>query len=280
MDTAEGLFECRAVGIFRKEGKKPLVGDRVKIEVLSKEEKTGSLVELLPRKNSLLRPSVANVDQVVMVFAAAKPDPNLNLLDRFLVMMEAQHLPVLLVFNKADLAEAEQLCKLRQIYETTGYPLSFISAANGDGVAQLEKLLADRTTVLAGPSGVGKSTLMNRIYPKAQMQTGSISERIDRGKHTTRHSELFRLKEGTYLMDTPGFSSLYLKELTPETVKDYFVEFEPYEPQCRFQGCIHMNEPDCGVKAALMAARISPNRYDNYRKLYEEVKKENEKKYR
>lgn len=280
VDTKAGLFECRAVGIFRKEGKKPLVGDLVEIEVLSEEEMTGSLVHILPRKNVLLRPSVANVDQVVMVFAAAKPEPNLNLLDRFLVMMEANRVPVILVFNKKDQAEDERILDLKRIYESTGYPLYFISAKDGVGISSVKALLTDQTTVLAGPSGVGKSTLINKIYPDANMQTGSISEKIDRGKHTTRHSELFCLAQNTYIMDTPGFSSLYLEELPAEKVKEYFVEFAEYEPQCRFQGCMHINEPDCGVKDALTKSMICPERYENYRKLYEEVKKMNEKKYR
>ena len=203
------VYECRAKGIFRNRGIKPLVGDDVEISVLDEEKATGNLDEILPRKNRLIRPAVSNVDQAVVVFAITDPMPNLNLLDRFLVMMERQEVPVSICFNKIDLVDAAEQEKLRAIYEPAGYPVHFISTYEKSGLEEFHRLIIGKTTVLAGPSGVGKSSITNFIQPEAQMETGGISEKIRRGKHTTRHSELFFVEEGTYMMDTPGFSSLY-----------------------------------------------------------------------
>ena len=204
------VYECRAKGIFRNRGIKPLVGDDVEISVLDEEKATGNLDEILPRKNRLIRPAVSNVDQAVVVFAITDPMPNLNLLDRFLVMMERQEVPVSICFNKIDLVDAAEQEKLRAIYEPAGYPVHFISTYEKSGLEEFHRLIIGKTTVLAGPSGVGKSSITNFIQPEAQMETGGISEKIRRGKHTTRHSELFFVEESTYMMDTPGFSSLYI----------------------------------------------------------------------
>ena len=266
------VYECRAKGIFRNRGIKPLVGDDVEISVLDEEKATGNLDEILPRKNRLIRPAVSNVDQAVVVFAITDPMPNLNLLDRFLVMMERQEVPVSICFNKIDLVDAAEQEKLRAIYEPAGYPVHFISTYEKSGLEEFHRLIIGKTTVLAGPSGVGKSSITNFIQPEAQMETGGISEKIRRGKHTTRHSELFFVEEGTYMMDTPGFSSLYIEDLEPEALKDFFPEFEPYEDECRFLGCVHIGERECGVKTAVQEQKIGQSRYDNYRLMYQELK--------
>ena len=272
-----GVYECKAKGIFRNEGIKPLVGDDVKIEVLDETNKKGNIVEILPRKNSLIRPSVANVDQALVIFAAAKPTPNLNLLDRFLISMEMNDVECLICFNKTDVAKDEFIDELNNTYSGCGYKVLFTSTINGEGIDELKDILKGKTTVLAGPSGVGKSSLTNIIIPEANMQTGVISQKIERGKHTTRHSELFNIGQDTYIFDTPGFSSLYVDELDYDEVRYYFKEFYDLNDKCRFQGCIHINEPDCAVKDALSLGEISNSRYENYKLIYEELK--NKKKY-
>ena len=270
--AGSGLYECKAKGIFRKEKMKPLVGDVVEIDVLDETEKKGNIVHLLPRQNELIRPAVSNIDQALVVFAVTKPKPHFNLLDRFLIMMETKNIPVILCFNKKDLAEDEGIRALREIYETCGYEIVFTSARNEENVDVVRSLLRGKTTAIAGPSGVGKSSLINALQPQAKMETGSISEKIERGRHTTRHSELIWMEEDTYIMDTPGFSSLYTNEFEKEELKYYFREFAPYEGKCKFHGCDHVHEPECAVKAALNAGRIHPIRYQNYLEMYQELK--------
>lgn len=267
-----GIFECKAKGIFRKEKIKPLVGDNVEMEPISLEEKTGNIVRILKRNNELIRPAVANVDQALVIFAADKPKPNFNLLDRFLVMMEQRQVKTVICFNKQDLAENEDLLRLEGIYGGCGYEILFVSAKKEQGIGELLQVLNQKTTTVAGPSGVGKSSIINLLQPKAQMETGDISGKIERGKHTTRHSQLIRIQEQTYIMDTPGFSSIYLTGIEQQDLPSYFREFGKYEPYCRFQGCSHIHEPDCGVKQALEEGAISPVRYENYVMLYEELK--------
>ncbi len=266
------VYECKAKGIFRKEKLKPLVGDNVEIKILDKEKKIGTIEAVLERKNQLVRPAVSNVDQALVIFAAAKPEPNLNLLDRFLITMEKQKIETIVCFNKMDEASEEVKNKLEEIYRGCGYHVLFASVLLNKGVGEIRNLLMDKTTVLAGPSGVGKSSLINLLQPEANMETGCISEKIQRGKHTTRHSELFCINGTSYIMDTPGFSSLYIDNMEKEELKEYFSEFHDYEDQCRFTGCVHINEPDCGVKKALEEKKISTVRYDNYVLMYEELK--------
>ncbi|MDO4324479.1 MAG: ribosome small subunit-dependent GTPase A [bacterium] len=265
------VYECKAKGIFRNRKIKPLVGDNVVFEALEEEGK-GNIVEILPRKNALVRPAVANIDQVIVLFALTEPEPNLNLLDRFLVMMETQQVPVILCFNKADLSDETRQAYYRSVYEPAGYPVMFLSARKGEGIGELRSLLRGKTTVLAGPSGVGKSTMTNQIQPDAGMQTGAVSEKIKRGKHTTRHSELFYVEADTYMMDTPGFSSMYLEDMGAEDLKEFFPEFEDYIGGCKFQGCVHIGEKICGVKQAVGEGKISESRYKNYCLLYQELK--------
>ena len=267
-----GIYECKAKGIFRKEKQKPLVGDQVEIDILSEEEKTGNIVRILPRKNELIRPAVANVDQALVVFAVTKPSPHFHLLDRFLVMMESRGIPVILCFNKKDLAENEEIENLREIYRKSGYPVIFTSAKKDENIDEILAILKGKTTTIAGPSGVGKSSLINRLQSGVKMETGDISKKIDRGKHTTRHSELICINEDSYIMDTPGFSSLYVNDFEKEDLKYYFPEFEEYEGNCKYTGCTHVHEPGCAVKEALEEGDIHKSRYDNYVGMYEELK--------
>ena len=267
-----GIYGCKAKGVFRIKDKKPLVGDNVEIAVLDEKEKLGIITELFPRTSQLIRPTVANIDQALIIFAVSSPEPNLNLLDRFLVMMEMQQVASIICFNKKDLVSKEDQDRLKEIYQESKYPLIFTSVYKKEGIEEIKKLLYCKTTALAGPSGVGKSSLLNEIQPDANMQIGEISEKIKRGKHTTRHSEIFQLEGNTYLMDTPGFTSLSLEELEKEELKKYFVEFKEYEKDCKFKGCVHMNEPICGVKQAVLDGRIHSSRYENYVMLYEELK--------
>ncbi|MEG1143764.1 MAG: ribosome small subunit-dependent GTPase A [Clostridium sp.] len=271
-DGHSKIYECKAKGIFRNRKIKPLVGDDVAFTILDEENRIGNIDEILKRKNQLIRPAVSNIDQAVLVFAIADPMPNLNLLDRFLVMMERQSVPVILCFNKMDLSNEVEAKRLEQIYGSAGYPIEFISTYEASGLSRLRSLLIGKTTVLAGPSGVGKSSIMNYLQPEANMETGVISEKIRRGKNTTRHSELFFVETDTYMMDTPGFSSMYIEDLEANELKDYFPEFTAYEDDCRFLGCVHVGERVCGVKNAVEQGLVSKSRYDNYLLLYHELK--------
>ena len=266
----EGIYECKAKGGFRKNNEKPLVGDDCIIDVIDSKAMTGNIVDICPRKNSLIRPNVANVDQALVIFASTKPAPNYNLLDRFLIMMQQNDIPCIMCFNKKDLVTDSALKDIEQIYKSAGYRMIFVSAKENDGLDEIRKVLEGKTTTVAGPSGVGKSTIINLLAPHAAMETGEISAKIDRGKHTTRHSEFIALNEDTYIMDTPGFSSLGLFDMTREELRRYYGEFAEYEGQCRFDDCVHKNEPGCGVKAACEAGLISRVRYENYLQLLRE----------
>lgn len=266
------IYECKAKGIFRKDNFKPLVGDNVEITVLNEEEKEGSVTSILPRHNSLIRPAVANVDQAFLIFAMENPKPNFLLLDRFLIMMKQQEIPAVICFNKKDVGEKEEMEKLYEIYTGCGYRVVLSSTYEGEGMDEIHEILKGKTTVVAGPSGVGKSSITNCMQGEVQMETGEISKKLKRGKHTTRHSQVIPVEKNTFLVDTPGFSSLYLTDMKEEELRDYFPEFVMYEPQCRFQGCMHIHEPGCAVKKALSEGKISQQRYDNYLALYEELK--------
>lgn len=274
-----GIYECKAKGIFRKEKKKPLVGDNVEITVLDETAREGNLIQILPRKNELIRPAVANVDQAVIIFAMEEPRPNYTLLDCFLVMMECQGVPVTICINKKDLGKEKDIQKIVAAYRPAGYPICFTSAKEQEGIDGFRNILKGKTTVVAGPSGVGKSTLTNRIQTEINMETGEISRKLGRGKHTTRHSQLIFVDTDSYIVDTPGFTALDMGFMNKDTLKNYFPEFAPYEGKCRFQGCSHTHEPDCAVKEAADGGEIGSCRYGNYTNLYKELKEREKRRY-
>ncbi|MCD7807171.1 MAG: ribosome small subunit-dependent GTPase A [Lachnospiraceae bacterium] len=267
----KGIYECRAKGVFRNDGIKPLVGDDVTIQILSEKDASGNITRILPRKSALVRPAVANVDQALVVFSVKNPQISLNLLDRMLIHMEQQNLPVVLCFNKSDLDEEKEGVRLARIYQEAGYQTLCISAGTNVGVEQVYACLKGKTTAAAGPSGVGKSTLINRLQREVCMETGEISRKLQRGRHTTRHSQLIPVDENSYILDTPGFGSLEIFDLEKEDLADYYREFFPFIGECKFQGCSHIHEPVCGVKNALAEGKISPERYHTYCVLYEEL---------
>ncbi len=270
--VGSGIYECRAKGIFRRQAVKPLVGDNVEIAVISEEEKTGNVENVLPRKNELLRPAVANIDMALVIFAAASPEPNFGLLDRFLVFLQMQHIPATVCFNKMELLQEQQRGQLAEVYGQCGCPVLFSSALHHAGIETLKAALQNKTAAACGPSGVGKSSLINLLQPKAGMETGEISRKIARGKQTTRHTQVVHIEGSSYIMDTPGFSSLFPPDMEKEELSSYYPEFAPYAPGCRFHGCSHINEPDCKVKQAVAEGAIHPLRYQNYKQLYEELK--------
>lgn len=268
-----GVIECHARGSLRKGSYRPLVGDRVSIEMLDEEKRLGSLESIEKRNNSLIRPEVANVDQALIIFAFESPEPNLVLLDRFLAMLSKQQVSCNICFNKSDLCDEEKAQELLDVYKASGYAVLDVCVKEGKGVDELKALLKGKVTALCGPSGVGKSSVINMLHPIAQAETGDISKKSDRGKHTTRHSELFYLGDDTYIMDTPGFTALeFIKDTEALELKDYYHEFYEYEGSCRFEPCSHTHEPDCSVKNAVDVGKINKIRYNNYCVLYEELK--------
>ena len=268
VDCGGEVLTCKARGLFRKQGEKPLVGDLAEVEAAQTSESEANIVTLLPRKNRLIRPAVSNVDQALVVMAVRTPDPQFYLLDQYLVTMELQEIPAAILFTKEDLDRGE-LADYRSRYEAAGDPVFSVSAENGSGLEALRAHLAGKTTVLAGPSGVGKSTLTNLLCPAANMETGELSRKNLRGKQTTRHTELFCLGENSYLLDTPGFTAVEVWGDT-EAFKQAFPEIRALEGQCRFTGCNHGAEPDCAVKAAVARGEIAASRYESYRKMAEE----------
>ena len=279
--VGSGIYECKAKGIFRKEKKKPLVGDNVEIAVLDEAAREGNLVQILPRKNELIRPAVANVDQALIIFAMEDPKPNYMLLDRFLIMMEMQKVPAVICMNKTDLGTAKEMEEFRSAYEKAGYKVVFTSVKEPEGLDAFSELLKDKTTVVAGQSGVGKSSLINQVQKEISMETGETSKKLGRGRHTTRHSQLIRIDCDTYIMDTPGFSSLDVDfvNIKAEDLRLCFPEFHEYEGECRFLGCSHTHEPGCAVKAAPEEGKFSGLRYQNYITMYKEQKEREKRRY-
>ncbi|WP_304509000.1 ribosome small subunit-dependent GTPase A [Anaerotignum sp.] len=277
IDTERGIFETRARGIFRKEGIRPTVGDHVKISILDEKNKKGSLDEILPRRNELIRPRVSNVDQAIIVFAAKSPNINLDLLDRFLLLAEEQELEIVIVINKIDKDKKKQYEEITAMYQQAGYPVFCTCAESGTGVENLKKALENKISVFAGPSGVGKSSLINAAFPGLELNTGEISEKIQRGRHTTRHAELICISENSYIVDSPGFTSLFLNHIPSEKLQYYFKEFEPFVHKCYYNGCMHVNEPDCAIKEEIGKA-IHPLRYERYVTIFQDLKNEEERK--
>ena len=272
INAGNSIYECKAKGSFRKDGIRPLVGDDCIIDILDEKNRLANITSILPRHSEIIRPAVANVDQAMIIFAISRPEPNFNLLDRFIIQISQKDLPCIIVINKMDLADDDQRREIEEAYVACGCRVVFTSVSNREGVEEIRKLIKGKTPTVAGPSGVGKSSMINLLQSAVKMQTGVLSDKIDRGKHTTRHSELIPIDEDTYILDTPGFSSLNLFDVSTDTLKDYYYEFEDYAAECRFLDCKHISEPDCGVKKAVESGEVSRLRYENYLTLYRECK--------
>ncbi|MGL5715227.1 MAG: ribosome small subunit-dependent GTPase A [Paraclostridium sp.] len=274
VDTNQGLYECRARGIFRKDKIIPLVGDKVKIGIVDEENKKGVVEEIKERETELVRPPISNVNKSLIVFAIKDPAPNLSLLDRFIVLAEKEGLDTVIVLTKVDLSTIEEVEKIKNIYELSGYKVIPVSNKENLNIEKIKDELRNNIVVFAGPSGVGKSSLLNHIDSKFKLQTGEVSDKIKRGKHTTRHAELLKLECGGMVADTPGFSSLILDDIEETELKEYFIEFENFSDDCKFGGrCMHENEPSCGVKDAVVENKIPKQRYDSYIQLLNEMRK-------
>ncbi|HSQ89664.1 ribosome small subunit-dependent GTPase A [Romboutsia sp.] len=272
VDTENGLYECRARGIFRKQKITPLVGDRVSISVVDEVTKKGVVEEIEKRDTELVRPPIANVDKALIVFAIKNPKPNLSLLDRFIVLAEKENLEIVIVLTKADLDADNILDELKNIYELSGYKVIPVSNKTKLNIDKIKEELRGNIVVFAGPSGVGKSSLLNEIDKNFKLQTGEVSDKIKRGKHTTRHAELLKLECGGLVADTPGFSSLTLDDIGETELKEYFIEFDEFD-NCRFGSrCVHENEPSCAVKEAVENGEVSKQRYESYIQLLNEIK--------
>lgn len=264
--TSDGLIECKARGKFRHKDMKPMVGDDVKIEVNNGK---GVIEEIFERKSELIRPTIANVTQAFVVFAVKNPDINFDLLNRFLILCEHNNIEAIVCLNKVDLVSEEEREAIKQKIVDIGYEVLYINAKKGIGVEKLREKLANNETVLCGPSGAGKSTLINTLTEKYHMETGEVSEKIGRGKHTTRHSELIDVTDG-YIVDTPGFSTLEVNFIEKEELRYSFPEFEEYNNSCKFRGCLHYKEPNCAVKNAVEEGKINKYRYEFYIRTLEE----------
>ena len=268
VQTQSGTVTCRARGILRKEGQSPLTGDLVEITV---EKGKGMVEKILPRQNSFVRPAVANVDALVVFAANVNPITEPFLIDRVAAIAGDQEVPVYLCVNKCDLDPALDLVR---IYTRAGFPVICTSAETGEGVQQLRDLIRGKLVAFTGNSGVGKSSILNRLCPELQLPTGEVSEKLGRGRHTTRHVELYRLDEDTYVADTPGFSSFDTDQMDlilKENLQYAFPDFGPYLGGCQFHDCSHRKEPGCAVTAALQEGLLEPTRYDSYLRLYEKV---------
>ena len=265
--TDEGIIECKARGKFRHKSLKPMVGDNVKIKI---ENGKGTIDDIDERTSELIRPTVANVTQAFVVFAVKNPDLNFDLLNRFLVLCESNNIKVIVALNKIDLVNEEEKENLKKRINSIGYEVLFINAKKGIGVEDLKERLSNNVTVLCGPSGAGKSTLINTLTDKEHMETGEVSEKIGRGKHTTRHSELIEVSDG-YIVDTPGFSTLDVNFINKEELRYCFPDFEKFNNSCKYRGCLHYKEPGCAVKDAVENGEINKYRYEFYIRTLEEI---------
>lgn len=272
VDTGNDVVECRARGLFRLKNIKPLVGDRVLIRLTAEDEHAGYIEEVAERTNEMIRPPIANAQQLIIFFAITNPEPSFLLLDKLLIASEINRLMPVICFNKCDLTDDKLKQEYESIFVNTGYRVIFTSIRDDSSLNELKNILKDKLSVFSGPSGVGKSSVMNAMQPDFQLKTGEISDKLKRGKHTTRHAEIYKLDFGGYVVDTPGFSSFQLESIGESELKDYYPEIKKFDG-CRFDDCLHYKEPGCAVKDAVSRGMISQVRYDNYIRLLEELKK-------
>ena len=262
------IYKCLARGKFKKEKISPLVGDEVEFDITNLEKQEGVIEQILPRKNELKRPKMANLTQLILVVSMKMPNPDLLLLDKQLVFAEFMGLKATIVLNKVDLEQKDEIERIAKLYENIGYKVIQTNAKQGVKIEEIKALLEGEITAFAGNSGVGKSTLINSIFDQVLTQEGDISDKNQRGKNTTTSTTLYKYKENSYIADTPGFSTFEINEISKEDVCHYLVEFVPYLDKCEFQGCSHIKEENCGVKKALESGKISLQRYENYVKIY------------
>ncbi len=273
VDTGDNLVECRARGLFRLKNIKPLVGDRVLIRLTVEDEHAGYIEEIMERTNEMSRPPVANAQQLLIFFAVTNPEPSFLLLDKLLIAAETNSLKPVICFNKCDLADDKLKKEYENIFVNTGYRVVFTSKYDENSLIELKSILKDKLSVFSGPSGVGKSSVMNAVQPDFQLKTGEISDKLKRGRHTTRHAEIYKLSFGGYVVDTPGFSSFELEGIGEFDLKEYYPEIKKFDDGCRFADCLHFKEPNCVIKAAVNEGLISQTRYSNYVRLLEDIRK-------
>lgn len=272
VEENEKVYRCLARGKFKKEKINPLVGDEVEFTITNSEKQEGIIEQILPRKNELKRPKMANLTQLILVVSMKMPSPDLLLLDKQLVFAEFMGLKATIVINKVDLEDKEKINRIAKLYENIGYNVIQTNAKEGIKVKKIKALLESETTAFAGNSGVGKSTLINSIFEQELTQEGDISDKNQKGKNTTTSTTLYKYKDNSYIADTPGFSTFEINEIPKEDLCHYFVEFVHYIDKCEFQGCSHIKEENCGIKEALNSSKISLQRYENYVKIYNELK--------
>jgi ribosome biogenesis GTPase / thiamine phosphate phosphatase len=267
--SEQGVFKCSARGIFRNRKIIPIIGDYVVIEQDTLKQDEASIVEIKKRRNELVRPKVSNVDQVIIVVAAINPTLNYDLLDKFIIMSEVQRLEIIICVSKMDLTEHKSISIMEDIYRKTGYKIIYCNS-NDDSINQLSLIVQNKVSVFAGVSGVGKSTIVNKLIPSAKMQTGELSIKIKRGKNTTRHTELLQLNNNSFILDTPGFSSIDLSNINSCDLKYLFKEFDSLNDTCKYSDCNHINEPNCNVKNQI-GISIHETRYNRYKIIYSQI---------
>lgn len=272
--TNDAVYECRAKGSFRNEDIVPMPGDKVKISLLEDEESKGFIEEIAERKNEMIRPMVSNIEQFCIVISCTNPEPDLLLVDKLLIACGIRGIEPVLILNKSDLVEKEKIEKIKEQYRNTGIRFIQTSALLKNTLPKVDEMLAGKITAFGGQSGVGKSTILNIIMGKEIMTTGVISRRTGRGKHTTRHAELFCIENNGYVLDTPGFSNYKLDDVPFERIWEYYPEMNLYGDQCKFTGCIHVKEPHCMIKEEIKEGKINKERYERYVALVVERKEQ------
>lgn len=268
------LYECKGRGNFKNNGIKLLVGDVVEIDTTSLTENVATITKLYPRKNELIRPSISNVDQIIIVMSLSYPKPDFTVLDKIVLNNLTKNIYSIIIFNKSDETNQEFINYIKTSYSNSGIPIFFISAINDD-LNEIKSLLRNKISVFSGNSGVGKSTIINKILNQNIMEVGKISKKIQRGKHTTRHSEIFTIDENSYIADTPGYGKIDIKDIKSEELKKFYPEFSEFS-NCKYNTCTHIHEPNCGVKRAVKDKLISELRYENYKKIFYEIKEKYE----